>query len=691
MATVIQPLIEPDALAIKSHLVALFSRVRTEYPDGLIELRHGQDGKINRSAYFGTVDGEIVSAVDYAVAMNREGQNVYVGVNPRKKDTNRRGSANDTDVEIAFFQFADLDKKEAVENARGDLPLKPSLVVITGTIPNSRPHLYWELEEPVHNLAAWTERQRGIAAALKGDAVINPSRIMRLAGTVNWPTQDKIGRGYKVEVCTFKSDFADERAPVSPEQVAYAYPPQTGQDLTTYQGSDVAVPMAGQNTLQAMRSTRTADLMAACRSGNEWHNNMVRLVAHLAAKGRTDAEILGLASGLTLAGYTVEQTLREMIAALQSARVKWNLPDPQDDVETEERTRDDGESIFDLLDLDALENMPPPTWLVHEMIADHGLSVIYGDPGAGKSFIALDMALRLSMGMDWHGIGAKPCGVLYIAGEGARGLGKRVKGWRREHALEGVDAPFALLPVAVQILEATERAKLIRTIDAAKASAGFDIGLVVIDTVSRALAGADENGQEAMSAFVSACGEIQNHIGGAVIAVHHSGKDKDRGMRGSTVLLGGCDASIKVTKSEEIVTIKTEKQKDAEQAEPIYMTMKKVEWVAGLEEVQSTLIPLKREKPVADTQSLEKEKIERAFNLIETAWIGGQPLSSSPNTRDAGRYAPSVISKAIDVKEGMVRNYLTNWIENGLIVTDITNSNTKMKGLRVMRRINYGD
>lgn len=692
MATVINPIIEPDAIAIKSHLVALFSRVRIEYPDGLIELRHGQDGKINRSAYFGTVDGEIASAVDYAVAMNREGQNVYVGVNPRKKDTSRKGSASDTDVEIAFFQFADLDKKEAVENARGDLPLKPSLVVITGTIPNSRPHLYWELEEPVHNLAAWTERQRGIAAALKGDAVINPSRIMRLAGTVNWPTQDKIGRGYKVEVCTFKSDFADDRAPVSPEQVAYAYPApsfsNSSSDLVEY---SVAQPAGGRNTLQAMRSTRTADLMAACRSGTEWHNNMVRLVAHLAAKGRTDAEILGLASGLTLAGYTVEQTMREMIAALQSARTKWNLPDPQDDVETEERARDDGESIFDLLDLDALENMPPPTWLVHEMIADHGLSVIYGDPGAGKSFIALDMALRLSMGLDWHGIGAKPCGVLYIAGEGARGLGKRVKGWRREHALEGVDAPFALLPVAVQILEATERAKLIRTIDAAKASAGFDIGLVVIDTVSRALAGADENGQEAMSAFVSACGEIQHHIGGAVIAVHHSGKDKERGMRGSTVLLGGCDASIKVTKDGETVTIKTEKQKDAEQAEPIYMTMKKVEWGTGLEEVQSTLIPRKRETPIKTADNLNDEQIRKIFNAVDAAWNDGSPLSMFPHSKKSGRYAPHYLAIEVDANAGVVEAFLIAWQQSGHMKSVPRTNGKEKSGLCVVRRLNSGN
>jgi len=683
MATVIQPLIEPDALAIKSHLGALFLRVGKEYPDGLIELRHGQDGKINRSAYFGLIDAEIASAVDYAVSMNREGQNVYVGVNPRKKSTSRKGSASDTDVEIAFFQFADLDKKEAVDNARGDLPVKPSLVVITGTVPNNRPHLYWELEEPVLNMAAWTERQRGIAAALKGDAVINPSRIMRLAGTVNWPTQDKIGRGYKVEVCTFKSQFADERAPVSPEQIAYAYPPPA------HSQAEIVQPLEGQNTLQAMRSTRTADLMVACRSGDEWHNNMVRLVAHLAAKGRTDAEILGLASGLTLPGYSVEQTMREMIAALQSARTKWNLPDPQDDVETEERARDDGESIFELLDLDAIEQIPPPTYLIEGVLPDDGLAIAYGDPGAGKSFIALDMALRLSYGMDWHGIEAKPCGVLYIAGEAQKGVANRIKGWRRQHDVSDVHAPFILLPVAVQLLDLADRHKLLRSIDAAIEMAGFHIGLIVVDTVSRALSGADENGQESMSAFVSACDEIKKHAGGAMLGVHHTGKDKEKGMRGSSVLLGACDAAFKITKdNQQIVTLATEKQKDSEEAEDIHLKLTQYEWAEqGLGKELTTLVPFRSEAPTQVMDSLSNEQIAKAFGVLADAWEAGKPLSMSPNTREQGRYAPSVLSNRIGCKEAAIKTFVVAWLENECLSIEQVDSHSKTKGLRVLKPI----
>ncbi|QZP07788.1 AAA family ATPase [Caenibius sp. WL] len=679
MATVVQPIIEPDTSAIKEHLDTLFAPCAEEYPQGLIELRYGA---AFTSAYFSAHPEGIAEAAAFAANRNREGANVYVGVNPRKPAT--KGAANDSDVAIAFYQFADLDDAEAVEMAGQRLKaLPPTMTVTTGLEPHRRPHFYWQLEEPVGNMAAWTERQRGIAQSLGGDAVINPSRIMRLAGTVNYPPQHKLAKGYRMELTSLRTRFSDEREPVTPDQITAAFPGRSS-------AGDHVSPGAGQSTLSAMRRTQVGDLIDACRRGDQWHNNMIRLVAHLAGKDRTSAEIFAIADHITLPGYSVQQTLREMQTALEGARTKYGFAEPVDDVETEEAGREEADSIFPLLDFDEIDRLPPPTWLVHEMIAEQGLSVIYGDPGAGKSFIALDMALRVAIGMGWHGTQSMQTGVLYIAGEGSAGLAKRIKGWKREHGLEGADAPFLLLPIAVQLLDEKHRAKLVRTIDAAIARAGFKIGLIVIDTVSRALAGADENGQESMSAFVAACDEIKLHTGGAVIGVHHSGKDKEKGMRGSTVLLGGCDASIRISKSDEIVTLKTEKQKDAEEAEPIYMRMKKVTWAQGLEEEQSTLVPFRSEAPAIEREDLSNEQIAKAFGIIADKWIEASPLSTAPNTRAQGRYAPSVLSSALGCPERLISTYLTSWLETGCLAIEIADQHTKSKGLRVLNPIIRG-
>ena len=433
-----------------------------------------------------------------------------------------------------------------------------------------------------------------------------------------------------------------------------------------------------------MRRTKVQDLIDACLSGNQWHNTMIRLVAHLASKDRTNAEIMAIADHITLPGYTVEQTAREMWTALQSARTKFNAPEPLDDIEAEESAREEADAIFELLDMDELENMPPPSWLVEELIVDDGLSVIYGDPGAGKSFIALDMSLRIALGMDWHGTQTQQTGVLYIAGEGKRGLGKRIRGWRKEHAMEGVDAPFLLLPTAVELADEKQRNKLLRTIDAAKDRAGFEIGLIVVDTVSRALAGGDENGSDAMGQFVAACDAIKHHAGGALIGVHHSGKDKDKGMRGSTVLLGACDAAIRLTKDEQLVTMKTEKQKDAEQSEQIYMTMKKVTWAEGLEKEESTLVPFRSEASRKTVDGINRETVYEILKTIDDAWQSGSPLSPYPQSKRVGLFAPSVIANQFNITVQNASRYIEDWLMNGVLVVEELSSHSKAKGLRVM-------
>ena len=324
---------------------------------------------------------------------------------------------------------------------------------------------------------------------------------------------------------------------------------------------------------------------------------------------------------------------------------------------------------------------------MHEAIVSDGLSIIYGEPGAGKSFIALDMALRIALGWEWHGVATKQTGVLYIAGEGVRGIGKRVDGWALKHGIDLDGAPFVVMTVAAQLLEPDDRAKLIRTIDEAKRQLGFDVGLIVVDTVSRSLAGADENGQETMSAFVKACDDIKAHTGGALIGIHHSGKDKDRGMRGSTVLLGACDASIRLTKSDKLVTLAFEKQKDAEQGDPIYFQLDKHVWQSSQHgEELSTLVPVRSEANEAEG-TLTMDQVRNAFAALADAWADGRPLSHKPQTRSDGRYAPQILAKRFGGAADAWVSMIASWLENGVLSFEMYDHKSKSRGLQVLRPV----
>jgi hypothetical protein len=394
-----------------------------------------------------------------------------------------------------------------------------------------------------------------------------------------------------------------------------------------------------------------------------------------------------MAAGLTRPGYLVADTIADVHAFLKSARSKWGLAPPKDEDEEGAPVEEDT-PVFPLLSLDELEALPPPTWLVHDLIADHGLSIVYGAPGGGKTFLALDMALRIAHGMEWHGVATKQAGVIYMAGEGARGLGKRVKGWRREHAMEGVDAPFLTLPVPVQLLDADERRKLLRTVEAAMARMNGNVGLVVIDTVSRSLAGQDENGQESMTLFVNACNAVQDFTGGAVLGVHHSGKDTAKGMRGSTVLLGGCDASIRLTKEDDgRVTMDVEKQKDAEQGEARLFTLKKVAWLHEGDEM-TTLVPLLSSLPAAQARSLSIGDVQRVFGMIADGWAAKKPWSVLAQSKRSFRYLPERMARLFEITEEAAFGYVQGWVEEGLLEVEMCDARNRVSGLRVIRSIN---
>lgn len=248
---------------------------------------------------------------------------------------------------------------------------------------------------------------------------------------------------------------------------------------------------------------------------------------------------------------------------------------------------------YETLTVAALRALPPVQWTIENLIPRGALSALYGQPGAGKSFVALDMALAIAHGRAWQGRATAAGAALYIAGEGVGGLGARVRAWQAARGYwrrDGADPDFYVLPLAAPIGDANGLDRLLRTIDAI----GARFEMIVIDTVARAMAatGHDENDATEMGLFVAACDAIVAHTGAAVIAVHHSGKDAARGLRGSSAFLGAVSASIRATQADGVLTLAIEKQKDGEQVADIELDMVRVGIIGG-----ASIVPQARDIP----------------------------------------------------------------------------------------------
>jgi hypothetical protein len=185
---------------------------------------------------------------------------------------------------------------------------------------------------------------------------------------------------------------------------------------------------------------------------------------------------------------------------------------------------------------------------VEGLLIEGAMSVIYGESNSGKTFWVLDLALHVATGKTWLCREVEQKGVIWLAMEGAHGVSNRVAAWREEQGIDVADVPFAIIPVALNLLDPeADTNGLIEVVAAAAERMGMPVGLIVVDTLARAIAGGNENASEDMGALVMNGDRIREVTTAHVAWIHHSGKDQAKGARGHSSLRAATDTEIEIT------------------------------------------------------------------------------------------------------------------------------------------------
>lgn len=224
-----------------------------------------------------------------------------------------------------------------------------------------------------------------------------------------------------------------------------------------------------------------------------------------------------------------------------------------DDLVDVEEAEEDGLPKIRVYSRKDLESIPPPRWLI-EGLLEEGISVVWGPPGHGKSFLALDWACSLATGLSWLGQSVVKSPVLYVAAEGTSGIPNRIFAWEIDRRRRAED--FYLVPQMVDLMDGLWVRALIREVEAHKA------GLLVVDTLASSMPGGHENDTKDMNQVVRSARTIREETGASVLIIHHSGVEGGR-MRGNTALKGGVESEISVLQEEDgTVTVTSKKQRD---------------------------------------------------------------------------------------------------------------------------------
>lgn len=424
----------------------------------------------------------IDEAVDWAESLNNLGFNVYVTRNPIRQDVGR--SATDEDVVAAFFVWADCDDTEASGNVyRFDGP-RWTGAVTTGRKPHIRAHTYWELEDPCLNIKAWTELQKGIAAYFgSDDKVVNPSRIMRVGGTITYPAKNKRAKGYTSEVSTIRTTYEDDRDPVPFEQMhrlfGHVRPPEASTAPVNTPEGGLSID-TGPQPLDREREAIKA------LSGQNWNEAVFKLVGSYVSKGLSDAEIHALTDPLTIPTYTVQETRDEVQSIIDRTRRNPKFEAPEQEPEPIKPTP---QVIADFpIDDSAtfLSDLRPLEYLIDGLLPSGVTYSLTGHAGHGKTTLALQFALSVALGEMFGTRDTSQGSVLILAGENPY----NVK-WQYAAAL----AARGLKPEAVPIYFVQGRFSIKEWSDVLRSKLATipNLKLVIVDSLQAFFEGDNDN------------------------------------------------------------------------------------------------------------------------------------------------------------------------------------------------------
>ena len=192
----------------------------------------------------------------------------------------------------------------------------------------------------------------------------------------------------------------------------------------------------------------------------------------------------------------------------------------------------------------------PQKMLIEGVMPLEGLPFIGGQSSAGKTFIAILIAVCAARGKPFFGHEVKEqVGSVIVAAEGKGMLRARIAAAMKELGIEG-DIPIAWVKQVPDFNHADGLQAFVRDLrtisEHFKIKFGVRLGLVFVDTVSASF----DIKEEADNAEAARVCKVMRRIGDAIVAlvvpIHHYGKNAAVGLRGASAWRANADFVLSV-------------------------------------------------------------------------------------------------------------------------------------------------
>lgn len=174
-------------------------------------------------------------------------------------------------------------------------------------------------------------------------------------------------------------------------------------------------------------------------------------------------------------------------------------------------------------------------FVIPEWLPAHGFTALLSRRGGGKTVVALDMALRIACGMEWHGYPIKEnMYAIYIAGEDDEGAEEQVRAWCKSHDMDSPPDRFIFIDIITNLMDAEDTREWA---EALRSVIGQDGRAVLfLDTWQRASSRGGQNRDDDMQTAVHHAEALAASLDGPAVIAFHPPKADDRMVMGSSVI-----------------------------------------------------------------------------------------------------------------------------------------------------------
>ena len=546
------------------------------------EIRARQARKDGKPAWADHRHGSIDAQLKWLSQQQAQGWGIFTTVQRMK---GKRRLASNVGVIRAVFHEWDTGAPPP------NFALLPSLIVETSTVVDAngeifpKLHSYWfvDREHPISADDFHGIMERMVETHGSDPDAKDLARVLRLPGTWHQkgePHQVRIvggceARYTRIELLeAFPPPVRRKPDPKAPRPTFNGYAPP---GLERFTAPLKAIPADAYGDCikvgQALHHEGGGSAAALtqwdawCATSTKWQPGWCEEKwATFRGQGRSGGTIFGIAEdhGYSKPAKATKDKAKHLNGH-SAASANWSNPPAEGEASAQSRTNGKAKSRIDGLEFDDEITVSTKVDAIVKGVLHPGdIAVLYGQSGVGKTFTATDLAYHVARGQAWHGRRVKQSAVLFVGLEGARGLRHRMAAYAQHMGSAGCMLARMTTHTPLDKSEAGKAGEAIIIEQARRLAeaAGHPVGLIIIDTLARAIAGDDENAAQDMSAFVGRLQAIARETGAAVLVLHHPGKDDARGMRGSTALFAACDAVIKITANGNTKEVATEKVKE---------------------------------------------------------------------------------------------------------------------------------